>query len=102
MIVVAFIFIILGILIKHGKLYFLIAGYNTMPKEEKEKYDIEGVATVFRNTMFAMAFVIIIGFILSKWLNLPNIETYAFFVAIICGVPYLIIISNSNKYKINR
>ena len=27
-------------------MYFLIAGYNTMSKEEKEKYDIEGIATM--------------------------------------------------------
>jgi hypothetical protein len=34
---VAVIFIILGILIKYGKLYVLIAGYNTMSKEEQKK-----------------------------------------------------------------
>ena len=43
MIGVAILFIVLGILIKYGKMYFLIAGYNTMPKEEKEKYNIEGI-----------------------------------------------------------
>ena len=45
MILTAIIFIILGIIIKYGKMYWLIAGYNTMPKEEKEKYDIEGIAS---------------------------------------------------------
>ena len=48
MILTAIIFIILGILIKYGKMYFLIAGYNTMSKKEKEKYDIKGIATVFK------------------------------------------------------
>ena len=47
MIVTAIIFIVLGILIKYGKMYFLIAGYNTMPREEKEKYNIAGIATLF-------------------------------------------------------
>lgn len=61
MIGIAILFIVLGILIKYGKMYFLIAGYNTMSKEEKEKYDIEGIASVFRNIMFGMAFIIIIG-----------------------------------------
>ena len=32
MLVGAIILIILGILIKYGKMHFLIAGYNTMPK----------------------------------------------------------------------
>ena len=35
MIGIAILFIVLGILIKYGKMYFLIAGYNTRSKEEK-------------------------------------------------------------------
>ncbi len=64
MILTAIIFIVLGVLIKYGKMYFLIAGYNTMSKKEKEKYDIKGIATVFKNAMFGMAFMIIIGYFL--------------------------------------
>lgn len=55
MITVAIIFIVLGILIKYVKMYFLVAGYNTMRKAEKSKYDIEGIAPIFRNAMFGMA-----------------------------------------------
>ena len=32
-------FVVLGIVFINGKGSFLIAGYNTMPPEEKEKYD---------------------------------------------------------------
>lgn len=78
MIEVAIIFIVLGVLIKYGKMYFLIAGYNTMRKEEKARYNIEGIATVFGNTMFGMALIIIIG------------------------IPYLLIKSNSDKYRIKN
>jgi hypothetical protein len=35
-------------------MYFLIAGYNTMPRKEKEKYNIAGIATLFGNVMFGM------------------------------------------------
>ncbi len=52
LIIVSIIFIALGIAIKYGKLYFLIAGYNTMPKEKQDNYDIAGIASVFRNAMF--------------------------------------------------
>ena len=38
MLITAILFIVFGIFIKYGKMYFLIAGYNTMSKEEKEKY----------------------------------------------------------------
>ena len=99
MIGVAILFIVLGILIKYGKMYFLIAGYNTMPKEEKATYNIEGIATVFRNAMFGMAFIIIAGYFIAEWTENPNIQNYAFYSSIIIGIPYLLIQSNSKKYK---
>lgn len=102
MIEVAIIFIVLGVLIKYGKMYFLIAGYNTMRKEEKARYNIEGIATVFGNTMFGMALIIIIGHFTAKWLENPQIEVISMIVAIIIGIPYLLIKSNSDKYRIKN
>jgi hypothetical protein len=99
---VAAIFIVLGVLIKNFKLYFLIAGYNTLSKEDQEKYDIEGIATVFRNAMFGMALLMLLGYGLSKWLENPKIEVYSVCISIMIGLPYLIIVSNSSKYKINN
>jgi hypothetical protein len=99
MLLVAGLFIILGILIKYGKLYFLIAGYNTMSKEEKAKFDIEKIASVFRNAMFGMASIILLGFLLGNWLDNPKIENIAFYVAILMGLPYLLIASNQDRYK---
>ncbi|MBR9845061.1 MAG: DUF3784 domain-containing protein [Algicola sp.] len=101
-IVVAIIFIVLGIAIKYGKLYFLIAGYNTMSEKEQKKYDIEGIATVFRNAMFGMALIMMLGYVMSLWLDNPKIETFAVFGAIAIGLPYLLIVSNSSKYKIKK
>jgi len=102
MIGIAILFIVLGILIKYGKMYFLIAGYNTMSKEEKEKYDIEGIARVFRNVMFGMGFIIFIGILVAKWLENPEIENYFVLASVIIGIPYLLIKSNSKKYKLNN
>lgn len=101
MIIVPIVFILLGILIKYGKMYSLIAGYNTMTKEEKEKYDIEGIATLMKNVMFGMAFIMIIGFLLSYWTENPDYEFYALGLALILGIPYLLIKSNSNRFKID-
>ncbi|MAO10113.1 MAG: hypothetical protein CMC07_04305 [Flavobacteriaceae bacterium] len=102
MIAVAIFFIILGILIKYGKLYFLIAGYNTMSKEEKAKVDVDGIATVFRNATFGMALIMIIGYFAATWFANPEIENIAFYGALIVGIPYLLIRSNSKKYKIDK
>lgn len=100
-ITVALIFIVLGLLIKYGKLYMLIAGYNTMSKEEQQKVDIQGIASVFRNGMFGMAALLLIGYALSIWLADDRIELYLFFLSIAIGLPYILIVSNANKYKIN-
>jgi len=102
MIVTAIIFIVLGFLIKYGKMYWLIAGYNTMPKEEKEKYNIEGIANLFRNVMFGMALIIIFEYLISVLTENPSIQNYAFWTSMIVGIPYLLIKSNSKKYKIKN
>ena len=102
MIGIALLFIILGILIKYCKMYFLLAGYNTLPKEEKEKYDIKGIAKVFRNVMFGMAAIIIIGYIVAKLTELNTIKDYAFWISLVIGIPYLLLKSNSSKFKIKN
>ena len=99
MVIVALLFIVNGILIKHGKMYFLIAGYNTMSKAEKEKYDIEAIATLFRNVMFGMALIIIAGYCVAKFTAIPNIQNYAFWTSLVIGIPYLLIMSNSKKHR---
>ncbi|QNJ97568.1 DUF3784 domain-containing protein [Constantimarinum furrinae] len=101
MIVVAIIFILLGVLIRYCKWYFLIAGYNTMSDEEKQKYDIEGIAKLFRNVMFGMASMIILGYFIAKFFKSPNILECSFWISIIIGVPYLLIKSNSKRYRKN-
>lgn len=94
--------ILLGLLIKYTKWYFLISGYNTMTKEEKASYDIEGIASLFRNVMLYMGGVLIFGSLLSKWTDNPSLETAAFFIAIIPGVIYLLAKSNSDTYKLKK
>jgi hypothetical protein len=102
MIAIAVLFILLGILIKYGKMYFLLAGYNTMTQEEKEKYDIERLASLFRNVLFGMAALIIIGYLLWKWTGVLGYQTYFTFGALILGVPYLLIKSNTKAYKTDK
>jgi hypothetical protein len=76
-----------------------MAGYNTLPQEEKKKYDVEGIASVFRNAMFFMAFVISLGYYISQWSEIQEIKFYSFYGALVIGIPYLLINSNKNKYK---
>jgi hypothetical protein len=100
MIGISLLFVLLGILIKYGKMYFLIAGYNTMSKEERDKVDIKKLANLFKNTMFGMAILIIIGYLIAKELKNPMVENTCFFSALLIGIPYLLLKSNSKKFRI--
>lgn len=92
-------FIVLGIMVKYGKMYSLIAGYNTMSSSEKEQINIEAIANVFRNGMFGMALIIAVGILLTEFTGNPSLQTNALFIAVFTGVPYLIIVPYLRKYK---
>jgi len=57
-------FIVLAFLFVNGKATFLIAGYNTMPPEEKAKCDIVALSKFMGKVMFAVSgslFLLILG-----------------------------------------
>lgn len=76
-ILIILIFIILGVIFRKGKGTFLIAGFNTLPAEEKEKYDIKAFTKFMSNAMFAFALIGVIFYIANEfnigWLHIPNI-----------------------------
>ena len=47
--------LLLGLVFSRGKGAFLIAGYNTAPKREKEKYDEQALCRFMGKLMFALA-----------------------------------------------
>lgn len=69
---VILLFIVLGIILYSGKGSFLIAGFNMLPKEEKEKYDTVALCKFMGKMMFALSFSMVL-WVLSdvyenKWL----------------------------------
>jgi hypothetical protein len=83
-------------------MYFLIAGYNTLSNEEQLKFKIEEMATLYRNVMLGMGIVIIIGDFIADYQQNPAIEKYTFFGVLAIGILYLVVQSNSKKYKKNQ
>ena len=60
---------LLGLYMLQGKGTFLIAGYNTMPEEEKAKYDGPAMARFIGKLLFALAFSMLFwlaGMLLEK------------------------------------
>ncbi len=56
--------IVLGILIKYFKFYWLISGYNTMSKEKRKNVDTEGLGRFMGNFLFLLGGIITIGALL--------------------------------------
>ena len=93
------IFLVLGLLVRYGKMYFLIAGYNTMSDKKKANYDIEGISKVFGNSFIGMALFMGLGLLISNWLKDPDIAGLIFGLSLLVGIPYLLIRINSDRYK---
>ena len=78
-------FVGLGVLFSKGKGAFLIAGYNTMSKAKKARYDKAALCRFMGKLMFAMALCwvpVALGTLLEwEWLYLAGIAAYLIVVA---------------------
>jgi len=78
----------------------LIAGYNTMPKEEKKNIDIEGLSTFMRNGLITIGLSIIIGYYIFKWIGFTMIANSMILIVTLVGVTILLI--NAQKFDYNK
>jgi hypothetical protein len=91
-------FIVLGVIFSNGKGSFLIAGYNTMPKMEKEKYDTVALCKFMGKMMFSlsfsMAFWVLSDLLGTKWLFNFGL------VLFICTILFTLLYANTgNRFK---
>lgn len=91
-------FIVLGIIFSSGKGSFLIAGYNMLPKEEKNQYDSIALCKFMGKMMFALSFSMIF-WVLSEALDLKWLFFVGLilFLSIIMGM--LIYANTGNRFK---
>lgn len=71
----------------------LIAGYNTMTKEQKEQVNIQGLSTLMRNVFIGIGVSVIIFCFLLTW-------TWTFFFILFGGLIFLLI--RGRKYDIRK
>lgn len=62
-------FLIMAYFLSQGKGAFLIAGYNTMPKEEKAKYDELALCKFMSKILYGISFSLVL-LSLSEWLEM--------------------------------
>lgn len=98
-IVIAAILVLLALLVRYARMYFLIAGYNTMSAKERSLIDIKGIAKLFFVVCVYMAATMVAGYLLALWLEIVFLEIFSLLLALATGLPYLLIKSNSNRYR---
>lgn len=98
-IIIGAVLIIAGLLIKYGKMYFLVAGLNTMSHKERAEYNLEKIGTLYRNVLAITGVFMITGNILSKYLGNSLYDLFfTLFPAIIACIVLLAKL-NSDSYK---
>ncbi|MDR0288006.1 MAG: DUF3784 domain-containing protein [Clostridiales bacterium] len=91
-------FIVLGIFFSLGKGGFLIAGFNTMKKEEQEKYNKTALCKFMGKIMFALAGSIVL-MILSDCFKKTFLLTAGIALFALALVFMLIYINTDNRFK---
>ena len=91
-------FVLFGIILSFGKGSSLIAGFNTMPAEEKEKYDTVALSKFMGKVMFGLS----LSMVLWVFSEAYEIE-WLFFVGLILflGIVVftLIYVNSGNRFK---
>ena len=95
--------ILLGILIKHARMYNLISGYSSMPSEKRIKFDINGFSTLLRNCLFLIGMFFIAGHLFFKWIGWETASVMIVFISIPVLI-YLIVIGQrySGDYPVEK
>ena len=89
-----------GFIVRFMKASGLIAGYNTMSKEEKAKYDEEKLTRFVGDLLLINGAILLVPVIISLLIDVPpsfiGISWILFVVVIISGVIYM---NTGNRFK---
>ncbi len=96
--ITACILFVAGLFIRFGKGSGLIAGYNTLSKEEKEKYDLKGLSNFISNLLFLCALIEVAEAIFVHTNNTPFVIT-GFILLFILAVGAIIYANTGNRFK---
>ena len=97
-IVLALLMFVLGYLIRYKRLSWLIAGYNTSSKEEKDTYDVAALSAGVGNLMFLLGGTLLVAAI-GQLLGLgwAILAGWVLFVAVM--VAALVYMNTGNRYR---
>ena len=90
--------IILGFLIKYRQWSFLIAGYNTASKEEKEQYDKTALCNGLGKILFLLGGILFIAF-LGDFLEISWLLNFSWILFSVVILFFVIYANTGNRYK---
>lgn len=93
----SFLLVIAGFSIKHFKAYWLISGYNTMSKQQKQNVDVKSLANIMSKFCYVLAFLILL---IIYYLSINNI-IIPMFLFILLFVGLIITMIKCQKYDKN-
>ena len=85
----AFLLLIIAYFVKFKKVTWLISGYNTSSKKDKEKYDLEKLCRLMGNFTFGLSFILFILATVS--MILPKQEDIIIMVGLIILAVYSVV-----------
>lgn len=97
-IVFTVIFVLAGIMLLRGKWAFLIAGYNTMSKKEKKRYDEKALCRFTGKIMLGFALGSVL-FILGGIFNNDILDGIGFSIIIVLAVFMVVYMNTGNRFK---
>jgi succinate-acetate transporter protein len=97
-IIMSLIFFILGFVLRSGKGDWLIAGYNMLSEEEKNKYDKLALCKCIGNLLISFAILFIMTFICVLYINSDLITLFIVLILILI-IGNLIYINTGNRFR---
>ena len=87
-------FIIISKVVNKENAKMLLAGYNTMSKSEREKFDIDGYLNFFKPFFFKLGAYSTLIYFITLFTFHQGIAVIAYTISILIPLPYIVIKGN--------
>ena len=88
-----------GYIVTESNAYILLAGYNTMSKKEKEKFDLKGYLNFFKKFMLSVGLYSFIIYLLIHFFFSVAVAAIGYAISISIPWPYFLYYSNKKFIK---
>lgn len=97
-VIISMVFLLLGYLIKYKKWSWLISGYNTASKKEKEKYDVDALCNSTGEASFILGGVLLLTS-LGEFFDIAWIIYAGWIVFTVLVFAFVIYANTGNRYR---